>query len=254
MTGTFPTAGPAAFRISTGRYASFVSQSRLATSDLSSEERGAIEMAASATRPAVAGMEIVQEGRSDGDLHVLVAGWGYRYKTTGNGHRLVSALLLPGDVCNLDRLLLDHADYGVRMVTDGTIFSLSRARADALTQRYPGIARAFTRLALIENAVLRQWAHNLGRRAAANHLAHLFCELDARLRRHGDDGPFEMPLGRELLADVLCTSPMHVSRAMQQFRSDALVENRRGMVVPIGIARLREICKFDPAYLHEDDG
>lgn len=255
VAGRIPPTGPAAFRISSHHYVSFVAQSRLVTSDLSAEERGALEMAVSPTRSAAAGTELGQEGQESGDLHILLTGWACRYKSTRDGQRQVTGLLLAGDICNLDALFFDCPDYGVRMLTEGTLFSLSRARAEALAHRHPGIARTFTRLALIENAALRQWTFNLGRRAASAHLAHLFCELDARLAP-GDppSTPRELPLSRELLADLLGISPLHVSRAMAQLRSEGLIASDRGRIRLTDLERLRQLCDFDPTYLHDPHG
>lgn len=211
-------------------------------------------MAVSPTRLVTAGTELGREGQDSRDLLVLVTGWACRYKSTRDGHRQLTALLLAGDVSNLDCLLFDHPDYGVRMLTDGTIFSLSRERAQALMQRYPGIARSFTRLALTENAVLRQWMLNLGRRAARMHLAHLFCELAVRLGICGSSCcTYELPLNRDLLADLLGMSSIHVSRAMRQLRSEGLVATDRGTITLTDVERLRQLCDFDPGYLHDAD-
>lgn len=243
------------FRVSTHREPSDVAGTRLVTAGcLSLEERGALEEAVSRVRNVAAGAELGREGLAGSDLNILVAGWACRYKSTHDGHRQLTALLLAGDICNLDCLLFDRTDYGVRMLTDGSVLTLSRARAQALAARYPGIARSFTRLALVENAALRQWALNLGRRFAIPHLAHFFCELVVRLEEGGNDrGPHKLPLGRDLLADVLGLTPIHVSRAMKQLHAEGLVVSNRGTITIIDVDGLRRIGKFDPAYLHLSD-
>ncbi|WP_454887596.1 Crp/Fnr family transcriptional regulator [Sphingomonas oryzagri] len=253
--GRDPSPGPAAFRISSHRYVSFVAQSQLVTSDLSAQERGDLEMAVSPARSAAVGDALVDEGQKSGELHILLEGWACRYKSFPDGRRQVTGLLLAGDVCNLDALFFETPDYGVRMLTEGTLFSLPRARAETLARRHPGISRTFTRLSLVENSVVRQWILNLGRRGACVHLAHLFCELDARLApEEHPNTPRELPLGRELLADLVGLSPVHVSRAIAQLRSDGLVANDRGKIRLIDVERLRRLGDFDPAYLHDSRG
>ena len=160
-------------------------------------------------------------------------------------------MLVPGDVGNLDSLMFDRLDYGVRTLTLATIVALSRDRALALAAQYPGIARTFTWLALVENAILSKWALSLGRRSAKERLAHLLCELSVRL--DADDGvasSFPLPLTQEQLADALGLTSVHVKRTLQQLRVEGMVVTaNRTMTLP-DVAGLRRIGGFDPSYLH----
>ncbi|WP_419828241.1 Crp/Fnr family transcriptional regulator [Sphingomonas sp.] len=91
------------------------------------------------------------------------------------------ALLLPGDVCDIVGLYVRRYDYSVVMLIACHVASIGR---DALLNRideYPRIGQALTWLAFVENAVLSEWIACLGRRSAREHLAHLLCELHARL-------------------------------------------------------------------------
>lgn len=53
--------------------------------------------------------------------------------------------------------------------------------ADLLTH-HPRIARALRKNQLVDEAILREWLTNVGRRSAVERLAHLFCELLLRLK------------------------------------------------------------------------
>ncbi|RZL17626.1 MAG: cyclic nucleotide-binding domain-containing protein [Sphingomonas sp.] len=46
--------------------------------------------------------DVVREGEASDRLLIITKGWACRYMTTRNGGRLLSSLLLPGDVANLD--------------------------------------------------------------------------------------------------------------------------------------------------------
>ncbi|WP_375383467.1 Crp/Fnr family transcriptional regulator [uncultured Sphingomonas sp.] len=236
------------------RHASRLEGTRLWTSQfLSREEKHALEDSVLPAKSVRAGTDLVREGERADSLFIVADGWACRYTTTREGGRQLPTLLVPGDIGNLDSLLFDRLDYGVRTLTDTMIVTLPRDRALALAAQYPGIARTFTWLALVENATLGKWALSLGRRSAKERLAHLLCELSVRLDvEDGNESSFAFPLTQEQVADALGLTSVHVNRTMQQLRTDGVVatENRR-MVIP-NVAQLRHIGGFDPRYLHID--
>lgn len=226
--------------------------SRLATSAfLSREERQALEDAVSSPRTLGPNTDLLREGAHADDLFIIVDGWACRYLTTHDGGRQLSALLLPGDMGNLDSLMFSRLDYGVRTLTDTTVVSLPRDWALALAVQHPGIARTFTWLALLENVILTKWTQSLGRRSAKMRLAHLLCELSVRLdAEHDGESRFTLPLTQEQIADVLGLTSVHVNRVLQELRAERMVSTRYRRVVLPDVARLRQSCGFDPRYLH----
>lgn len=198
-----------------------------------------------------ANCELVREGEGTDSIFVVTGGWACRYATTREGGRQLPALLLPGDIANLDSLLFDRIDYGVRTLTRTTVVPLPRDRVLALTADHPGIARTFTWLGLVENAILSRWALSIGRRSAFEGLAHLLCELSVRtFAEQGNESSFLFPLTQEQIADVLGLTAVHVNRMMQQLRGDRLVTiQNRIMRIP-DVARLRSVADFNPRYLH----
>ena len=83
-------------------------------------------------------------------------------------------------------------------------------------------------------------------------MAHLFCELHARLDivgRARSDG-FELPLTQRELAECLGLTVVHANRTIQELRRRGLVElENRQLTIrdPRGLVGLAE---FDPAYLY----
>lgn len=231
-----------------------LASSRMGTSAfLSWPERQALQNALSPPFRVEANTDLVREGARADELFIILDGWACRYSTTDDGGRQLPAVLLPGDVGNLDSLMFDRLDYGVRTLSEATVAALPRDRALALAQQHPGIARTFTWLALIENTILTKWMQMLGRRSARAGLAHLLCELGARLG--GPDsgkGQFRCPMTQEQLADVLGLTSVHLNRVLQQLRADRLIATRCRMVIMPDVARLRRSCGFDPRYLHLD--
>lgn len=220
---------------------------------LSREERLALEEAMSPPRVMQSNVDLVRHGQGSGRVFIVTEGWACRYAITRDGSRQLPTLLVPGDVANLDSLLFDRLNYGVRTLTQATVVSLPRDRALALAAAYPGIARTFTWLALVDNANLTEWTLSLGRRSAKERLAHLLCELSVRL--DADDGEassFAFPLTQEQIADTLGLTAVHVNRTMQQLRSDGLIVTASRTVTLPNVDSLRRLGGFDPSYLHLD--
>lgn len=196
-----------------------------------------------------------REGEATDQLHILIEGWAYRYKTTRDGSRQITALILPGEAANLDALVFNRPDFGIQLLTPATVVSIPCRDAVRLSDEHTGIANGFTRLALRENAILSQWAFSLGRKAALQRLAHLLCEVSARLggKSVGNSATFSMPLTQELIADALGLTPVHVNRTLQVLRSEGLVETHLRSITLSDIQRLRQLAEFDQAYLHRDE-
>ena len=223
----------------------------LASPYLSREERQALEDAASPAKTVASNVDLVREGERAHSLFIVVEGWACRYTVTKDGGRQLPALLVPGDVGNLDSLLFDRLDYGVRTLTRAMVVALPRDRVLALAAQHPGIARTFTWLALVENAILGKWALSLGRRSAKERLAHLLCELSVRLDRDdGDESSFAFPLTQEQVADALGLTSVHVNRVMQQLRTEGMVATASRTMTLSNLPGLRQIGGFDPRYLH----
>ncbi|TRW14777.1 Crp/Fnr family transcriptional regulator [Glacieibacterium frigidum] len=221
---------------------------------LSSEERRALQQAVTSRRSVNAHVDLVSEGELADSLLFIVEGWACRYATTIGGGRHFSALLVPGDLCNLEALLIDRPDCGVRTMTAATIVALPRELALALATQHSGIARAFTWLALVENAILAKWALSLGRRSAKEKLAHLFCELSLRVgaQEREYEVSFNFPPTQEQIADAVGLTAVHVNRTMQVLRAEGLVAIASRIMTLSDVPRLRQIGGFDPGYLHLD--
>ena len=197
--------------------------------------------------------DLAREGDHTDTLFIITEGWACRYTTTREGGRQLPALLVPGDVCNLDSLMFERLDYGAQTLTGATITMLSRDRAAALVAQYSGIGRAFTWLAMVENTTLSKWAQSLGRRSARERLAHLFCELSVRLNaEQNGESRFDFPLTQELMADALGLTSVHVNRSMRQLRDEGLVEIKDRIMTLANVADLQTVGGFDQRYLHLD--
>ena len=226
---------------------------------ISADERAVLAEEPLALRTLAPGTELLREGSQPESLYFLISGWAIRYITTRDGARQIPGLLVPGGVCNLDNLLFERADFGVRAITRMDVLALPRIRALALAAEHPGVGRAFTWLALAENAILSQWAVGLGRRTALQRLAHLLCETSVRLSSGDGTGggngegacSFELPLTQEVIADVLGLTPVHVNRTMQQLRAQGYIVTAGRTITVTDFQRLQTLAEFDRSYLQQ---
>jgi CRP-like cAMP-binding protein len=198
--------------------------------------------------------ELVHERSFPHYVYFQQEGWAQRFLTTREGARQIVTLLLPGGVCNLDNLMFERAGFGVRMLTKAVVLCLPREQAMDLVAQHSGIGRAFTSLALAENAVLTQWAVCLGRRSAEARFAHLLLEICLRTKTvdPANDG-FQLPLTQELLSEVLGLTPVHTNRVLQRLRGLGLVVSKGSWVRILDPDGLSRMAQFDPTYLHQID-
>lgn len=202
-------------------------------------------------RPVPRRRDIISDGEAPEFLHLVVEGWAARYKILKDGSRRITAFMLPGDFCDLHASLLDAMDHAIVAVTDCRIAYVANEEIDRITRVSAALARAFWRATLVDEAILRQWLVNSGRRNAFEAVAHLLCELHFRLRLIGiGSDRLALPLTQEDLADASGLTPVHVNRMLQRMRKEGLIEMANGQLFVPDIGALRQSCGFEPDYFH----
>lgn len=196
--------------------------------------------------------DIIRDGDRPDRVHLILKGWACRYKILKNGKRQITALLLPGDFCDLHVGILDRMDHAIGAITATTFAYVDRSQFDELTHERPAILRALWWATLVDEGVLRSWIVNMGVRTAREKVAHLICELRERMRNidREDDGRFAMPLTQLDLAEALGLTAVHINRVVRQLHNEKVVEIRKGQVTILDLAALTQIAEFDPGYLH----
>ncbi|MDT0576869.1 Crp/Fnr family transcriptional regulator [Croceicoccus sp. F390] len=183
-------------------------------------------------------------------VHILLEGWACRYKILADDRRQMTVLLLPGDICDLDRL---YVAMGSRVVITLTACKIASVSRDML-RNFLDEQGASGKLAAIENAALEERIASLGGRTARKRIAHLFCELQQRLTRIGlaRDNRYRLPLTQKQLGDLLGMTAVHVNRVLKELRAEGVVEKYRDELVILDPEVLRNIAGFTPAFLHLD--
>jgi CRP-like cAMP-binding protein len=90
-----------------------------------------------------------------GRSFVLLSGYAFSYKTTGESKRQMLAFHIPGDAPDLQSLHLKTMDNSVGTLTPCEIGFMEHAHIRALCHRNPRVADALWRESLIASSVFR---------------------------------------------------------------------------------------------------
>lgn len=166
--------------------------------NLREEDVKALAELCSDVRSVRAKTDIISEGDRPEYVLLITEGWAARYKTLPNGSRQIFALLIPGDFCDIHVTILGQMDHGIVALTPCRVAYISSAKLDELTSHHNGLTKALWWSTLVDEAVLRSWVVNAGRRDAYQRIAHLLCEMHARMKMIGmvRNNRFDLPLTR----------------------------------------------------------
>jgi len=219
---------------------------------LTREDAALLEAACSVVRDVPAREDLIREGDKPGPVFVVLKGWACRYKMLPEGSRQITALLMPGDFCDMHASVLDEMDHSIATLTPARVAMVPRKYLDELMDARPSIMRAFWWTQLVDEAVLRAWIVSMGRRNSVERVAHLMCELCVRARNIGlgEGDSLELPLTQSVLGDALGLTPVHVNRVLRKLRLSGVMELGAGVLVISDLAKLATIAGFDDNYLH----
>lgn len=225
-----------------------------AFSALSPEDEEALRDMCSNFHNVAARRDIVSEGDTPEHVHVMLEGWAARYKVLPDGSRQIVAFLIPGDFCDVHVTIVRRVDHGIVALTPAKVAFVHREVMKGLPMNRPRVGLALWRATLVDEAVLRSWIVSIGRRDALERIAHLLCELHARLALVGlaKNGRFALPLTQEVIADATGLTPVHVNRMVQQLRAKDLIVLESGYLTIPDTAALAKLAAFDPNYLHRE--
>jgi CRP-like cAMP-binding protein len=220
---------------------------------LSPEARGSLEYAMlEGLQRAGADEDLVSEGDPVDSVRIVLSGWLCRYKMLEDGRRQIVNFIFPGESCDAHAFLLSTIDHSIATLTPVVYAEIKRARFDSLLAADCSLAEAFLCETLVNNAIQREWVINLGRRAALERVAHLFCEIFERLHPVGmvDGNSCAMPVTQMDLADATGLSVVHLNRTLQELRASGLIVLRDRTLVIRDIDALKSTALFSPGYLH----
>lgn len=218
---------------------------------LSDRERDVLAGAIAEIRIHAPGDTLIRAGVSAEYSTLLIDGMLGRVFYMSEGKRQIVALHVPGDFVDLHSLLLKRLDHDVVALSRVRVALVPHAVLRRLTETEPHLARMLWLLTVIDGAVHREWIGRLGHSAAVR-IAHLLCEVQARLKVVGLATPdgFPIDLTQADLGDMTGLTPVHVNRTLRKLREAGLAVLRDGYASIPDLRRLRDFAGFDPTYLY----
>jgi CRP-like cAMP-binding protein len=222
---------------------------------LSSDDQAAILDLPYKLRKLEAQSYTMREGDRPDRCAVLLSGFAFRHKLTGEGARQILSIHIPGEALDFQNMFLEESDHNVQMLTRGTVAEIPRAPLQELVLSNENVGRAVQVFSLVEASIFREWTLNIGRRDARSRIAHLLCEFAYRLTARGlsTQGVYELPMTQEQLADATGLTSVHVNRVLQALQREGLIQRDRRMVQFVSWERMQDVADFNPRYLHMRD-
>ena len=200
------------------------------------------------------GGHIVRDGDRPESCALLLGGFAYRYKITGQGGRQIISLHMASEFVDLQHSFLGVADTSVQTLTEAEVAFVPRGAIEELALTRPAVARALWIDTLIDASIFREWVVNVGRRDSRARVAHILCEFSLRLEAAGlaRNHHYELPMTQEQLADAVGLTSVHVNRVLKQLAEERLISRDRRHIVIEDWQRLRNAGDFNERYLHHD--
>jgi len=197
------------------------------------------------------GAYILRDGDVSAHCCLLLEGFLARHKIAGDRSQILS-FHVPGDIPDLQTLHLPVMDHDLTSVGRTTAAFISHDWFKRTLDRSPGLAHVFWREILIDAAVYREWIANIGARDAIARIAHLICEIEARLAAVGlvSGNTFNVPFTQRHLADACGLSNVHVNRTLQELRARGLIVWDGRAVTILKRNDLETVGDFQRSYLH----
>jgi CRP-like cAMP-binding protein len=223
-------------------------------SPLSSADRQALLSLPHNVRRLSANGHVIRDGDPADFCALLLSGFAFRYKITGQGGRQIISLHIASEFLDLQHSFLGVADTGVQTLTECEVAMIPAAALQELVLANAAVGRALWMDTLIDASIFREWVVNVGRRDSRARVAHLLCEFSLRLEAAGmaHNHRYELPMTQEQLADAVGLTSVHVNRVLRQLEEDGLIDRNRRAITITDWARLRDVGDFNERYLHHD--
>lgn len=194
-----------------------------------------------------ADQEMAAAGSDADKFFTLSRGWACAIRTLADGQRQVLDIFLPGQIIGLREISFSRNLSEIRSLTDVVACPFPRKRLTEIFDAAPRLTDLFFLIMAREQSMLIERVINIGRRNAAERLAHFLVEIQTRLAIRSL--AFTLPMNQTLIADALSLSSVHVSRTFKQLRELGFVENQNGDINIIDLDGLIDFSGFDRSYL-----
>lgn len=224
------------------------------TTGLSESDRNLLANMPSTVRTFEDGECLFREGDIATRCSVLLSGFLFRQKIAGTRNQMLG-FHVPGDLPDLQTLHLPLMDHDISSSGPATVAFVTHATLKDMLANSRSLTHIFWRETLVDAAIHREWIANLGARDAIVRVAHLICELAARLEVVGlvQQNAFHIPFTQKDMAEACGISTVHINRTLQDLRGRGLISWQAKTITLLNRRELEETADFLPNYLHEHD-
>jgi CRP-like cAMP-binding protein len=190
---------------------------------------------------------LARAGEAEAGAILIRNGFAFRSWLLADGRRAILDILLSGDICGLDHIVLARPIEDIA-VANGVGYSV--LPVGAIREMMADRCVAMYVMALLAEARWRgdRLAASIGRLDARARICVLLLDIHDRLRRRGliERPTFSLPLTQEQVADHLGLTLVHVNRMLRRLREDRIVLVDRQVVIIQDLDRLRELAQGLP--------
>ena len=217
---------------------------------LPARERDAFLELPSALRPLNAHDLVLGEGRKADHCVFLLSGLISRQKRINRTSHIIS-ISFPGDAVDMQTLFFEELDHDLVAHEPTLIVEVPHGAIIEYCASNPFAAKMLWHDTLVDSAVFREWAMNIGHRRAPQRIGFLLLEFEERLAAVGrvEDGAFAINLTQQELASALGLSLVHMNKSLRRLREEKVIATRGREVRILDKARLIRMVGFDPSYL-----
>lgn len=193
---------------------------------------------------------VLKEGKTADHCVFVLHGLISRQKSANRVSHIIS-INFPGDAVDMQTLFFRETDHTLVAHEPTTIVEVPHGAIIEFCDRNPFAAKMLWHDTLVDSAVFREWAMNIGHRRAPQRIGFLLLEFEARLAAVGRscDGIFEINLTQQELASALGLSLVHMNKSLRRLREEKMIATRGREIHILDKPRLVKMVGFDPNYL-----
>ena len=179
-------------------------------------------------RSIAAGQTLVWEGEESLLVANVIEGTLKLTNSTGDGREQIVGIAYASDF--IGRPFGERTNHSVTALTDARVCLFTRAEFDAFARTHPELEHELLKRTLRELDRARSFMLLLGRKTAQERVATLLLDMAERL---DGEGAFELPIGRQQMADILGLTIETVSRQLTRMKEGGVIAlpGRRAVVV-----------------------
>jgi CRP/FNR family transcriptional regulator len=193
-----------------------------------------------------AGEVIFREGDSCSGLHVLIRGQVHLYKCGVHGQEAIISVIQPVIMFN-EVAALDGEDNPITAVAaeDSLTWRIGHQRFTELIQKYPPVGTSLLKVLAKRNRLLMESFEDLFSRPVRARVARVILDLSAFGKTPIDRGQHT----NLKIAALAATVPEAVSRSLQIFREDSLIETSRQEINILQSEKLAKLALIKPDFM-----